>query len=425
LILFLPYDVLSSVTRQLELAEELRGRGHEVRFAGAGPFLDLIADAGFEAEPLANLRAERLLTHLRAMRENLAGLGKAAAGLWRELDLGGYLDAELALFARLSPSLVVSEERPTAQLSARIRRVPHVSLRNSYRTPYSTTAMLDVGGSLLRRLHRDPTVVQAKITRWIGAPFFARLRSIARSRGLETRLDYDDYLNGDDLSLLCDVPEFAPTRSLPENHVVIGPLYWDPLWPDPEWLEELPADRSTVYVSLGSSGTSALFHAIADGLRADGAPVAIATGRQIARDQLPSGDGVWTAELVRATRVLERVGLCICHGGNGTVYQALSRGVPLVCIPTHLEQRWNARRVAELGLGIHLDWAALRRDPAVLRRAVATIRQTPEYAQRAAEWQKRIAEWKAPRLAADAIERLLRSRKSPPSRGEGVAPAAP
>ena len=124
-------------------------------------------------------------------------------------------------------------------------------------------------------------------------------------------------------------------------------------------------------------------------------------------------------------------GIAILEAGGGHIrdykvpQQADRARLPLVCIPTHLEQRWNARRVAELGLGIHLDWAALRRDPAVLRRAVATIRQTPEYAQRAAEWQKRIAEWKAPRLAADAIERLLRSRKSPPSRGEGVAPAAP
>lgn len=411
-VLFLPYDVLSSVTRQLELGEELRARGHEVRFAGEGPFLDLVADAGFPVEALPNLRADRLLAHLRPLRESLSGFGKVAAGIWRELDLARYLDAELELLRRLTPQVVISEERPTAQLSAHIVGIPHVSLRNAYRTAYSSIPMIDVSGSMLRRLHPDPVVIQNELIRWIGAPFFWRLRSIARSRGLVRSLDYAHYVEGDDLSLLCDVPEFAPTRVLPDRYAVIGPLFWDPLWPDPEWIDELPDDRSAVYVSLGSSGTPALFRALAASLRAEGASVAIATGRQIARTELPGGAGVWTAELVRATRVLERVGLCVCHGGNGTVYQALSRGVPLVCVPTHLEQRFNARRIAELGLGLELDLKALLAEPALLGRAVRTIRDDPGFRERAAAWQRRIASIPAAANAAEAIEKLLPARST-------------
>ncbi len=409
--LFLPYDVLSSVTRQLELAQELRSRGYDVLFAGEGPFLDLVAEAGFPIEPLPNLRAERLLAHLRRLRESLSGFGRVAAGIWRELDLAHYLDAELVLLRRFRPSLVLSEERPTAQISAHIEGIPHVSLRNAYRTAYSSLPMLDLSGSFLRRLHPDPVVVQNAIIRWLGAPFFWRLRSIARSRGLPQPLRYEEYVEGDDLSLLCDVPEFSPTRVLPARYAVIGPLFWDPLWPDPDWLDELPADRSTVYVSLGSSGTPALFRALADSLRTEGATLAIATGRQIAAEELPAGDGVWTAELVRATRVLERVGLCVCHGGNGTVYQALSRGVPLICVPTHLEQRFNARRITELGLGLDLELRQLLADPSVLARAVRTIRADSGYRERAAAWQRRIAELRAPAAAAEALEQLLAARR--------------
>lgn len=409
--LFLPYDVLSSVTRQLELAQELRSRRYEVLFAGEGPFLDLVVEAGFPVEPLPNLRAERLLKHLRLLRESLSGFGRVAAGIWRELDLAQYLDRELELVRRFRPHVVLSEERPTAQISAHIEGIAHVSLRNAYRTAYSSLPMLDLSGSFLRRLHPDPVVVQNEIIRWLGAPFFWRLRSIARSRGLPQPLRYADYVEGDDLSLLCDVPEFSPTRVLPERYAVIGPLFWDPLWPDPPWLDDLPPDRSTVYVSLGSSGTPALFRALADALRAEGATLAIATGRQIASDELPRGAGVWTAELVRATRVLERVGLCVCHGGNGTVYQALSRGVPLICVPTHLEQRFNARRVTELGLGLDLGLDQLLADPTVLAAAVRTIRGDAGFRERAAAWQRRISELDAPAAAADAIGALLAARR--------------
>jgi UDP:flavonoid glycosyltransferase YjiC (YdhE family) len=48
--------------------------------------------------------------------------------------------------------------------------------------------------------------------------------------------------------------------------------------------------------------------------------------------------------------------LVICHGGNGTIYQALQHGKPVIGIPTLADQKFNMRRVEALGLGKTLSW---------------------------------------------------------------------
>ena len=53
--------------------------------------------------------------------------------------------------------------------------------------------------------------------------------------------------------------------------------------------------------------------------------------------------------------VLNHVDLMICHGGNGTIYQALAQGVPILGLTSIFEQEWNMNRVEELGLGEYLS----------------------------------------------------------------------
>jgi MGT family glycosyltransferase len=49
--------------------------------------------------------------------------------------------------------------------------------------------------------------------------------------------------------------------------------------------------------------------------------------------------------------VLRHAAVFVCQGGMGSVQEALHHGVPMVVIPHHPEQRANADRIAELGLG--------------------------------------------------------------------------
>ena len=47
--------------------------------------------------------------------------------------------------------------------------------------------------------------------------------------------------------------------------------------------------------------------------------------------------------------------LVICHGGNGTIYQALRRGLPLLCCTSHCEQEWNVQMLTREALGASID----------------------------------------------------------------------
>ncbi|MDQ3842876.1 MAG: hypothetical protein M3342_02510, partial [Bacteroidota bacterium] len=58
---------------------------------------------------------------------------------------------------------------------------------------------------------------------------------------------------------------------------------------------------------------------------------------------------------VPADAILPLTDLVICHGGNGTLYQALAYGIPLLCKTSHVEQEWNVQALERKGLGESLD----------------------------------------------------------------------
>jgi UDP:flavonoid glycosyltransferase YjiC (YdhE family) len=52
---------------------------------------------------------------------------------------------------------------------------------------------------------------------------------------------------------------------------------------------------------------------------------------------------------------MDKVDIVICHGGNGTAYQALAYGVPLLFFSGNFEQEWNIQRIIEMELGARLE----------------------------------------------------------------------
>lgn len=64
-----------------------------------------------------------------------------------------------------------------------------------------------------------------------------------------------------------------------------------------------------------------------------------------------SANMVLSAEPVDFDRILEHCVLCVCHGNVGTSLGMLSRGLPLLMLPWHLENMLLARRVAAAGAG--------------------------------------------------------------------------
>ena len=100
--------------------------------------------------------------------------------------------------------------------------------------------------------------------------------------------------------------------------------------------------------------------------------------------------------------------MVVCQGGNGTIYQALAAGVPIVGVPTMHDQDMNLQRVVALGAGIQLS--GLRFKPRHLAEAVTTILSDDRY-RTAAQAQARIlADFDGPTRGAEILDRFLRER---------------
>jgi len=67
------------------------------------------------------------------------------------------------------------------------------------------------------------------------------------------------------------------------------------------------------------------------------------------------GPNIIKRNFINHLSILPKINIVICHGGNGTIYQALSFGVPILCIPNNFKNEWNADRIEELGLGTFID----------------------------------------------------------------------
>jgi UDP:flavonoid glycosyltransferase YjiC (YdhE family) len=98
--------------------------------------------------------------------------------------------------------------------------------------------------------------------------------------------------------------------------------------------------------------------------------------------------------------VLRHADVFVTQGGIGSMMEALAEGVPLVLSPRNGEQRVNAARAVELGLGALLPDEP---DPAALRDAVAAATTDVGVRERVAAMRGAIARAGGARAAADAI----------------------
>ncbi|TCP55005.1 MGT family glycosyltransferase [Tamaricihabitans halophyticus] len=91
--------------------------------------------------------------------------------------------------------------------------------------------------------------------------------------------------------------------------------------------------------------------------------VVLATGDQVRRAELGRiPDNVEVHEQVPQLAVLRHARAFVTHAGMGSTMEAIHQRVPLVAVPQMAEQRANADRIAELGLGHALDPATVDAD---------------------------------------------------------------
>jgi len=391
------------------IARELGRRGHSVLLAGAARFLRewTRQDPRVGYVELPDVPAGDGLRILRS--------------LWRRPDerwLHEHVRAELELLDRVRPDLVVVDFRLTMFVSAKVRGIPIVSLVGGrWLYPYAAApyrAFRTAPAFWARRLLGErlgEAVIPwgfRQLLRYKVRPY----RRLLARHGLEPKRDLWELLLGD-LTLILDSELLAPTHPLPENVVRVGPIYWEPSLPEPAWLAEWTSRRPVLYVTLGSTGHPRLFRHVLNVVGRMPSRAILTTGGQIefAPEEIPAN--VRVEAFLPGRLVMERSDLVICHGGAGTIYQAIAAGTPCLIVATHFEQELLGQRIEEQGAGRLLALPEVLADPGRLRRTLdEMLEHWDRYAQNMRRLHHAHRALDGVRAAVAAIEAFLADRRA-------------
>jgi MGT family glycosyltransferase len=239
--------------------------------------------------------------------------------------------------------------------------------------------------------------------------------ALRRAYGLPPlRIPVTDFAGQMPLYLVPSSPEFDYQRDdLPPSVHYVGPCLWSKLRhePSPEWLNQLPPDRTLVYVSEGTVHLqSRVLRAAAQGLANLPVQVIMTTGRHRDPAKLhlgprPLAPNIRVEQWVPLDDLLPRLDAMVTIGGPGTLLAALQAGIPVVIVPfdwDHPETGWH---VTNAGVGIRV--APKECTPERLREAVERVLHDPSFRQNAQRLAATFARCGGPTRAAELLESLV------------------
>jgi UDP:flavonoid glycosyltransferase YjiC (YdhE family) len=343
LLLVFPYNVMAHYLRCLQLCKYLKP-WFEIRFIYSKQFDSFVAEAGFETFECASLHAEKVQQCMSSF--NFSWLN--------ERDLNVIYNDQVKAIVDLQPAAVLGDMSPTLQMAAEKTGAFYFSLMNGYMSKhYAYGRRMPSKHPLFKLVNFLPgSLLQYFI--YLGENLFFEdmhrpFSSIRKRAGLSARHSYLQELEGD-ANLVCDLPDLFPQKNLPLNYFSIPPLFHIGTDEIPAMMKNLDAHKKTLYVSMGSTGN---WHQVTFLNNDEYKKFNIVTAGD--HEKLIYGLNVFSCEFVNSHKLFTLIDLVICHAGNGTVYQALSHGVPVLCKTSHVEQEYNVDGIERLGLGKSLD----------------------------------------------------------------------
>lgn len=388
--IFFPLSwLLAHVSRSVEIAKVLRERGHEVVFAGENADhprskLALARDAGFRIayarEPDHPYAWDRFVRYGWLV----TAWDLAWHQQWAPLD--AILDSQVQLILRERPSMVIGDGTISVSTAAHITGVPAAGIMNRYGSRF------EARGSIFRpMMHTWDRLRLAPIRRRV-----YRKYGVAPVNAME---------------LLHQIPLLSPDleeldRPAPDwpHWYSVGPILAEPQVPLPAWYDELGDGTPNIYITMGSTG---LLDPV---LRRSYAALAqmpyrfvVTTGGQVTPETEAAAPGNFRfARLAPGSKLMQRCEALVFHGGNGTMYQALAEGLPMIALPSHLEQEICADTAVSKGFGLKLSPRRLKGED--LRHALERIVSEPGYRAAAARYRAAVNATNGPANAADILE---------------------
>src|SRR5262249_5746277 len=233
-------------------------------------------------------------------------------------------------------------------------------------------------------------VIARDYDRIVNQPVRLRLDGILRELGVgrsSTMNLFDSVVKLADAYLQLSVPSFEYPRDIPPSvHFVGTPPIIPNQVPLPTWARDLESSRKVVLVTQGTVANhdfdlliGPTLHALAN--EPDLLVIATAGGRSVDAIPGPIPDNARVASSLPLEWILPRTDDFVTNGGDGSVNQAMSYGIPIVTAGLTEDKADVNARMAWSGVGINL--ATNQPTPPALREAVRTVLDRPNYGARA------------------------------------------
>ena len=398
-------NFLAHISRLLEVALELRKLGHRVVFAAHGAFARLPRESGFEVESVYTVDKDTTLA--------LAKRAGLVNHRWWYETVERSIQSDVEVIRKVKPDAVIGDMHWTLHTSSELAGVPYISITNACWTNYDASPIYAFDDHFSTRLlgRRLATRAMPTLKEGLASYWALAYRQLRKKYGLDPKKARNIFrvIEGD-LTLLADIPEYAPTRELPDSMHYVGPILWNSAWSDwqaPAWFRDLDPTRPTVYFTLGSSGEVDYFRQVRDVFAGTRFQVIMTTGGLVAGvDNLP--ENIHVLDFAPGLEIMKRSDVVLNHGGNGTIYQAIAAGIPIIGIPAHVDQERNLQRVEDLGFGLKLRERTCNGQK--ILDAVNEVVRNPGYRQAARELQRSVEKYDGPVAAADLIDRFMVQR---------------
>jgi UDP:flavonoid glycosyltransferase YjiC (YdhE family) len=340
-VLIFPFELLSSYLRSIELAKLIK-EDFDVKILHSEKLGKFIKENGFSTFEGLNFDSDKVIQTVKKF--SFRWLDKKVISI--------LIENHREIIRKYNPAFVISDTLPTIRISAQKEGVPNIAILNGYMSKYFSLQRPVPSshlGNKFRKLmpekifNRIAKEMESLMFRIINKPF-SEIREKLKLGKVE---NYLDELEGD-ITLICDLPDLYPQNNLPDNFFIIGPIIYRGNSSDKEMrvINSLDKNRKTILVTVGSTGDIHFYSILKDKAFKDFN--IIFTG---ASESFIHQENIIYVDFLSIPSVINHVDLVLTHGGNGSIYQSLAGGVPVLCKPNIFEQEWNVHRIVEMGLG--------------------------------------------------------------------------
>jgi UDP:flavonoid glycosyltransferase YjiC (YdhE family) len=374
---------LGHVHPLVPLAEELRSRGHDLRWAIGRDGCAAVEQAGFQAVATGLSRPERLDQLRRRHPELLELPGDEQPDLmfgkiFGEISAPAMLADLLPLAESWHPDLLVGDAAElAAPIVSAMLGVPHVT-------------------------HAFGALIPEAVARKAGE----EAALVWQTHGLEPRPYGGLY---DELYLDIYPPSLQPPGG---EHVgarqLLRPAAFAGVTEGGVRTDITNrTGRPLVYLTFGTVfEDDELFLSALAGIRELGVGVVVTVGHD--RDPAtlgPQPAHVLVERYVPQTQLLPVCDVVASHAGSGTTLGALAAGVPQLCIPQRADQFLNAEAVARAGAGLTIQPSHV--DATAVARAIRQLLEDPSFRRAARMVGDEIAAMPSPQEVATLLETLV------------------